>query len=89
MSDFEISDNKRSKEVVECMQHNLRTPLNTILGYTQILTKAENLTCEQRQQIEAMHSSGELLLKRINDILETGKIRGLVSWTTRIKATEM
>jgi PAS domain S-box-containing protein len=56
------------------MSHELRTPLNAILGYAQILKRHENLTEQQRQQLEIIRGSGEHLLSMINDILDMGKI---------------
>lgn len=56
------------------MSHELRTPLNAIIGFTQILTSSENLSPEQREQIEIINSSGEHLLTLINDVLEMSKI---------------
>ncbi|OUD12571.1 response regulator [Thioflexithrix psekupsensis] len=61
------------------MSHEFRTPLNGILGYTQILAHDDNLTTEQKQGIEIIEKSGQHLLTLINDILdisrlETGRI---------------
>jgi len=56
------------------ISHDLRTPLNGILGYTQILIKDKNLEKKYQEQIQVIHKSGEHLLLLINDILDLSKI---------------
>ena len=56
------------------MSHELRTPLNAILGYTQLLSRQDNMTQQQRRQLGVMHASGEHLLMLIGDILDLSKI---------------
>ncbi|MDD2851078.1 MAG: ATP-binding protein [Desulfuromonadaceae bacterium] len=68
------ASNRAKSDFLSSMSHELRTPLNAILGYAQILRRQENMTDQQRQQLEIMNSSGEHLLTLINDILDVGKI---------------
>jgi CheY-like chemotaxis protein len=56
------------------MSHELRSPLNAILGYAQILKRQENLTGKQRDQLNTIHRSGEHLLALIRDILDLARI---------------
>jgi PAS domain S-box-containing protein len=56
------------------ISHDLRTPLNGILGYTQILVKDKHLEKKYLEQIQVIHRSGEHLLLLINDILDLSKI---------------
>jgi PAS domain S-box-containing protein len=61
------------------MSHELRTPLNSIIGFTKILLR-DSMTQKQREQLQAVKSSSDILLALINDILdlsknESGKIR--------------
>ena len=58
------------------MSHEIRTPLNGIIGFTKVLLqeKQEKLTPTQRQQIELIKSSSDILLVLINDILDLAKI---------------
>ncbi|MGE5454951.1 MAG: PAS domain S-box protein [Methylocystaceae bacterium] len=56
------------------MSHELRTPLNIIFGYSQLLSRDENLTVEQKEYIELINKSGEHLLGLINEILDLSKI---------------
>ena len=59
--------------------HELRTPMNGILGMTSVLMDTE-LTEKQKRTLSIVKHSGETLLNIINDILdwsklETGKLR--------------
>ena len=56
------------------VSHELRTPLNGILGYAQLLVREENLTAEQRHNLESISECGEHLLAIIGDILALSKI---------------
>lgn len=56
------------------MSHELRTPLNAILGFSQLLTRDQNLTPEQKQTLSTINRSGTHLLNLINDVLEMSKI---------------
>ncbi len=55
------------------MSHEIRTPLNGVLGMAELLSKSE-LQSGQREQVEAIRHSGELLLVMLNDILDFSKI---------------
>lgn len=56
------------------MSHEFRTPLNAILGFTQVMTRDKRLSSDHRQEIEIIHRSGEHLLGLINEVLEMSKI---------------
>ena len=56
------------------MSHDLRTPLNGILGFAQILQWDRSLTERQQMGLGAIRQSGEHLLTLINDILDVAKI---------------
>jgi signal transduction histidine kinase len=68
------------------MSHEIRTPLNSVIGFSEQLAQ-ENLSNQQKQQVEAIRTSSELLLDLVNDILdfskyEVGKINfDIVSFT--------
>ncbi len=81
----EITERRRAEKAAEAanraksqfltnMSHELRTPLNGILGYTQIFQRSPELTPQQRQGIETIHTCGNHLLTLINDILDLSKI---------------
>ena len=56
------------------MSHDLRAPLNGILGYTQIIRMDENLTDEQLEGLDVIDESGHHLLGMINELLDLAKI---------------
>ena len=51
------------------MSHEVRTPLNGILGFSDLLIDT-NLSAEQREYVLAIHTSGEALLQLTGDILD-------------------
>ncbi len=55
------------------MSHELRTPMNGVLGMAQLL-RASHLNGSQQAYVDAIASSGELLLSLINDVLDFSKI---------------
>jgi signal transduction histidine kinase len=58
------------------MSHDLRSPLNSVLGFSELLmTGIEGeLTADQREMIGTIHRTGKDLLQQIDDILDTAKI---------------
>lgn len=55
------------------MSHEIRTPMNAILGFGQLL-KEELQGQASASYVEAINSSGEALMRIINDILDLSKI---------------
>ena len=55
------------------MTHELRTPMNAILGFSDLLCE-ESLTDEQLDYVRTIHTSGQYLLSLINNVLDVSKI---------------
>lgn len=61
-------------QFMDTMTHELRSPLNSVLGYTNLLLKTK-LDTDQQKYIKSIKTSGELLLNVINEVLDYSKIR--------------
>jgi len=55
------------------MSHEIRTPMNAILGFSQLLSE-QNTDPRWQRYLNAINSSGQSLLRIINDILDLSKI---------------
>jgi PAS domain S-box-containing protein len=55
------------------VSHDLRTPLNSVLGFTEILLRDE-ADERRRRLLDLVRSSGSDLLKLINDLLDVARI---------------
>ena len=56
------------------MTHELRTPMNAVLGYAQIMRNDPTIPDGHRQAVNAIMNAGNLLMDLINDILDLSKI---------------
>jgi len=68
--------NRLKSEFLANMSHELRTPLNSIIGFTELIydEQAGPLHSKQREFLEDILSSGQHLLRLINDVLDLAKI---------------
>ncbi len=65
------------------MSHELRTPLNGVIGYAQVLMKDSDLSPKNRDRLRIVQTSGEHLLRMINEVLDFSKIEaGKMELTT-------
>lgn len=66
--------NKAKSTFLANMSHELRSPLNAILGFTQIMQRDKSATRSQLENLAIVSRSGEHLLALINDVLDMSKI---------------
>ncbi|HEV2130631.1 MAG TPA: ATP-binding protein [Longimicrobiaceae bacterium] len=70
---LELADATRAKDrFMATMSHEMRTPLNAILGYVELLEMGISgaLSEMQRFQIERIRATGRQLLDLVNDVLD-------------------
>lgn len=56
------------------ISHELRTPMNSILGFSQLLARDPGLSDSQRAKLRIVTRNGEHLLSLISDVLDMSKI---------------
>lgn len=67
--------NHMKDNLLAVCSHDLRSPLNGILGFTDILLERDYLVPEDRESLDHIRSSGQVLLGLVNDILDLSKAR--------------
>lgn len=61
-------------EFLAAMSHEICTPLNSILGYADLLLEEPSRTPDDRHRLELIHGAGNALLTIVNDVLDFSKI---------------
>jgi len=68
----EAADRAKS-EFLAVMSHEVRTPLNAVIGFTGLLMDSP-LSDQQRDYLKTVQTSGESLLSLVNDILDFSRM---------------
>ena len=66
--------NKAKSDFLSTISHEIRTPINAILGITEIQLMDETLGRNLKDALEKIYVSGDMLLGIINDLLDLSKI---------------
>ena len=66
--------NRAKTRYMAGMSHELRSPLNTMLGYTQILLKSSSIDTWARETLTTVQNSGRHMQDLIDDSLELARI---------------
>jgi len=68
------SANLAKSRFMSGMSHELRAPLNSILGYAQIMARDPALPQQRREAIDVIHRSGKHLIGLIDGLLDVARI---------------
>jgi signal transduction histidine kinase len=74
LTQAELASRAKS-EFLANMSHEIRTPMNGVLGMAQVL-ETTPLDTGQREAVQMIRSSGDLLMAIIDDILDLAKVEG-------------
>ena len=66
--------NRAKSEFLASMSHEMRTPMNAIIGLSELLLSDRMVMGEVRENLDKVYSAGVTLLTIINDILDISKI---------------
>ena len=82
--------NEAKSAFLSSMSHDMRTPLNAVLGFTDLALREGN-TEKKQQYLQKVKSSGALLLDLVNDTLELSRIESgkLVLEPEAVSGTEI
>jgi len=69
-----IAANKEKSSFLAKVSHDVRTPMNAILGITEMQLQNGALLPEIQEALDKIYNSGSLLMGIINDILDLSKI---------------
>lgn len=57
------------------MSYNIRTPLNNVVGFSQLIASDPNIDKETREEYsKIIHSSSEKLMRLVNDVLDLSRL---------------
>ncbi len=72
--DKEIEAERAKSYFFSSVSHDIRTPLNAIIGYTELLIGGIDDQKEREKALSAISTSGHTLLQLINDVLDLSKL---------------
>ncbi len=64
---------QRREQFINTITHDLRSPLNTVIGYTELMKKS-GLNTKQEHYLGHLKKSSEFILHLVNDLLDLSKL---------------
>ncbi|MDN3595603.1 hybrid sensor histidine kinase/response regulator [Zunongwangia endophytica] len=64
---------KRREQLMAAITHDLRSPLNTVIGYSELLDKTK-LASKQQHYLSQINKSSDFILRLVNDLLDLSKL---------------
>lgn len=64
---------KSREQFMAAITHDLRSPLNTVIGYTELMQKT-NLSNKQKHYLLQLKRSSDFILRLVNDLLDLSKL---------------
>ncbi len=76
MKEMAEAANKAKSDFLASMSHEFRTPLNAIIGFSELMSTGLSgpLTDQQKEHVTDIFTSGQHLLSLVNDILDLSKV---------------
>ena len=71
--DHAVAGEKAKANLLAVMSHEMRTPLNGVLGAVELLSETHP-TNQQQKLIDAMETSGRALMKHVNNVLDISRV---------------
>ncbi|MFC0386485.1 ATP-binding protein [Muricoccus vinaceus] len=72
--DAAVRASRAKDEFLATMSHEMRTPLNAVIGYSERFLRDQALSLQARRMAEHILSAGSALLCLVNDVLDIGRI---------------
>lgn len=66
--------NRAKSDFLSNMSHDIRTPMNAIVGLTDLMAHESDISDKMKDYLDKIQSSSRHLLALINDVLDTSKI---------------
>ncbi len=72
--DVHEAANRGKSVLLANASHEIRTPIASILGYSETLLGSADLDDQHRRDVEAIHRQGKFMVTLVNDLLDLSKI---------------
>lgn len=72
--DRALAGERAKSRFLAVMSHEMRTPLNGILGLVELLRGNETAEAERERYLGLLRSSGQILLDHVNDVLDIAQL---------------